>query len=97
MLKDYVLNLFSAIVSMGHIPNRWKTARTVMLAKPGKDDYTQPGSYRPIALLNTIAKTFKKTLAMYMSRITEAKYVLHAGHYGARPDRSSQEALIHLV
>lgn len=68
-----------------------------MLAKPGKGDYTQPGSYRPIALINTIAKVFEKTLAAYMSQITEAHGVLHAGHYGARPGRSSQEALIHLI
>lgn len=68
-----------------------------MLGKPGKDDYTQPGSYRPIALINTLAKVFEKTIASYMSQLAEGESVLHEGHYGARSGRSSQEALIHLV
>lgn len=32
-----------------------------------------------------------------MSQIAENNQVLHPGHYGARPNRSSQEALIHLT
>lgn len=69
----------------------------MILAKPGKDDYTKPGSYRPIALINTIAKVFEKTIAAYMLQIAEGCGVLHPGHYGARPGRSSQEALVHLT
>lgn len=68
-----------------------------MLAKPGKDDYTQTGSYRPIVLLNTIANIYDKAFASYMSQIAESNLVLHASHYGARPNRSIQEALIHLA
>lgn len=97
ILSKHITMLFHAILQQGHIPSRWKISKTVMLAKPGKDDYTQPGSYRPIALLNTLAKLFEKALASYMSRIAEQHQVLHSGHYGARPNRSSQEALIHLV
>lgn len=63
VVKEHVKLLFSAVTSMGFIPQRWKVAKTVMLAKPGKDDYTQPGAYRPIALLNTLAKFYEKTLA----------------------------------
>lgn len=97
VVTDHVIALFSAITSMGFIPLRWKVARTAMLAKPGKDDYTQLGSYRPIALLNTLAKIYEKALASYMSQVAESNQILHAGHYGARPNRSSQEALVHLV
>lgn len=97
VVQDHVLNLFHAITSLGYIPPRWKRAKTTMLAKPGKSDYTHPGAYRPIALLNTLAKLYKKTLAKYMSDVAEQYHVLHQGHFGARPNRSSQEALIHLV
>lgn len=97
VLQRPITLLFQAILQQGHIPSRWKIAKTVLRAKPGKDDYTQPGAYRPIALLNTIAKIFEKTLTTYMSRIAESQHVLHPGHYGARPNRSSQEALIHLI
>lgn len=93
----HVVTLFEAIIKQGFIPPRWKVARTSMLAKPGKDDYTLPGSYRPIALLNTIGKLFEKTLTRYLSHTVESNTILNPGHYGGRPGRSSQNVLIHLV
>lgn len=45
VISGHVTLLFQAIATQGFIPPRWKIARTIMLAKPGKDDYTQPGSY----------------------------------------------------
>lgn len=96
-IKNHVFVLFNAITTLGYIPLRWKEAKTVMLAKPGKSDYTQPGAYRPIALLNTLSKVYEKSLARYMSQLAESLNILHPGHYGARPGRSSQEALIHFV
>lgn len=97
VIGEHFTSLFLAITARGYIPKRWKIAKTVMLAKPGKDDYTQPSAYIPIALLNTLAKIYEKTLTTYMSQVVESHNVLHQGHYGARPNRSSQEALIHLV
>lgn len=79
VVPDHILVLFTSITSMGYIPKRWKVTRTTMLAKPGKGDYTQPGSYRPIALLNTIAKIYEKALACYMSQVAEGNHVLHPG------------------
>lgn len=69
VVHKHIIELFQAITVQGFIPTRWKIARTIMLAKPGKSDYTQPGAYRPIALLNTIAKLYEKTLARYMSGV----------------------------
>lgn len=42
-------------------------------------------------------KIQEKILTTCMSHISESLHVLHQGHYGARPNVSSQEALIHLV
>lgn len=52
VVELHVTLLFRSLLTLGYIPKRWKTAKKVMLAKPGKDYYTQPGSYRPISLLN---------------------------------------------
>lgn len=97
VLGAQITHLFQGITTLGYIPPRWKLTKTVMLAKPGKEAYNQPGAYRPISLLNTLAKIYEKTLTTYMSHLAECKGVLHQGHYGARPNRSSQEALIHLT
>lgn len=96
-ISQHITALLKAIIKQGFIPPRWKTAKTTMLAKPGKDDYTLPRVYRPIALLNTIGKLFEKTLTKYLSYTSERNNVLHPSQYRARPGRSSQDALIHLV
>lgn len=75
--------LFESVISMCFILLRWKVACTAMLAKPGKDDYTQPSAYRPIALLNPLAKIYEKFIAGYMSSTAETQLVLHQGHYGS--------------
>ena len=36
---------------------------TVVLRKEGKADYSIPGSYRPIALENTLSKILEKVIA----------------------------------
>lgn len=97
VIQHHVTILFISVTQLGYIPSHWKQAKTLMLAKPGKSDYTQPGAYRPIALLNTLSKIYKQILTRFMSHLAESTPILHDGHYGARPGRSNQDALIHLV
>lgn len=96
-VKGHILHLYRSIARIGAFPKRWKQAKTFMLPKPGKADYTMPGSYRPIALLNTISKVFEKLMASHMSTPAKKHQLLNEGHYGGRPHRSSQDALVHLV
>jgi hypothetical protein len=48
--------IFRKSVELGYYPDRWKRARTIVLQKPGKPDYTVPSMYRAISLLNTLGK-----------------------------------------
>jgi len=48
---------------LGHHPKQFKEARTIILKKPNKSDYTDFKTYRPIALLNTIKKALKSIVA----------------------------------
>lgn len=77
MVKTHVVFLFKMITINGTIPRLWKTAKTVMLPKPGKSDYTSPASYRPIALLNTLSKIYKKLLTQVLSQQVESNHLLH--------------------
>lgn len=97
MVKTHI-NFLSKMVTMhGIIPSKWKSARTVLLPKPGKSDYTSPSSYRTIALLNTLSKTYEKLLTQILSQQVETNKILHRGHYGGRPNRLRQEATVHPV
>ncbi|KAG0144811.1 hypothetical protein CROQUDRAFT_8517, partial [Cronartium quercuum f. sp. fusiforme G11] len=59
VVKRHVLALFQAISIHGLILCDWKKAKTVMIPKPGKPDYTAPSAYWPIALLNTLSKIYE--------------------------------------
>lgn len=96
-VKSHVKFLFQCITITGIIPQAWKQAVTVMIPKPGKPDYTQASAYRPIALLITLSKVYEKLVTTHLSGYAEKLGLLHGGHYGGRPNRSSQEALVHLV
>ena len=50
--------------------------------KPGKGDYTQPKSYRPIALLNTIGKILDAIIARRISFAVEMHGLLPGEHMG---------------
>jgi len=49
---------------------------TVILRKEGKVDYLIPGSYRPIALENTLSKILEKVIADYIVDTVEEHALL---------------------
>jgi ribonuclease HI len=63
------------------------------LRKPGKDDYTAPKSYRPIALMNTTGKIMDAVIARRLSYLAETHHVLPLTHMGGRKMRSTEHAL----
>jgi len=52
----------------GIIPKSLKESITVVLCKEKKKDYSLLGSYRPIALKNTLIKVLKKHVANIISK-----------------------------
>lgn len=58
------------------------------MQKPYKDNYTLVKVYRPIALLDTIGKTFESILAKKISAITEIYHLLPNTHFGERGNTS---------
>ena len=60
----------------GEIPERLKESTTIALRKGGNRDYSLPGSYRPIALENTIAKIAEKAIANRLSKAAEERKLL---------------------
>lgn len=55
--------LLNLCVTSGSYPRSWKQAN---LKKPGKPDYTNANTYRPIALLSCLIKVLEATLASTM-------------------------------
>jgi len=97
VLAPPLSNIFTACLRLGYHPTRWRSSITVVLRKPQKPDYTQPKAYRPIALLNTMAKLLEAIVARRMSELAEERKLLPETQMGARPGRSTLSALESLV
>jgi len=67
---------------------------TIVLPKPAKPDYTKAKAYRPIALENTMGKILESIVAELISYLTETYELLPKQHYGGRPGRTAEDAML---
>ena len=68
-----------------------------MLRKPGKADYTAPGAYCPIALLDTIGKVPSSCIAEDLVKMAEKHQLIPKNHYGCRPGHITTDALHYVI
>ena len=93
MASELLTQIFQACLDQGIHPTQWKEATTIILRKPGKDDYTDPSAYRPIALLNTLGKALESIMARRLRFLSEKHALLPDTQIGARGKRSTDTAL----
>ena len=95
------INILVSIIStswrLGYFPSRYKQARTIVIRKPNKGDYSQAKAWRHIALLATIGKLIEKVTANKIKEVTEQFSLLPAEQMGFRSNRSTETALDLLV
>ncbi|KAJ8147384.1 hypothetical protein LV165_008823 [Aspergillus fumigatus] len=96
-LQSAITHIFRKSVELGYYPKRWKQARIVVLRKPGKPDYTVPGAYRPISLLNTLGKILEAVMARRLLFWAETYKLLPETQFGGRPGRNTEQALLVLA
>jgi ribonuclease HI len=96
-LQTAITHIFAKSVELAYYPKRWKQARIVVLRKPGKPDYTVPGAYRPISLLNTLGKVLEAVMARRLSFWAETYKLLPETQFGGRPGRNTEQALLVLA
>ncbi|KAJ6207002.1 reverse transcriptase (RNA-dependent DNA polymerase)-domain-containing protein [Bipolaris maydis] len=84
--------IFQACLNLRLHPTSFKDCITVLIQKPGKDP-SLPKSYRPIALLNSLAKLLERIIADRFKRLVlEVEGMLPFTQFGA-PGRSTTLAL----
>lgn len=92
-----ITKIFEASLRLGHHPRKWKIASIFVLRKPGKADYSEPGAYRPISLLNTLGKLLDSVIARRLSYYVENYRLLPETQFGGRPGRTTEQALLILT
>ncbi|MBW0574102.1 hypothetical protein O181_113817 [Austropuccinia psidii MF-1] len=74
--------IFNTCLMQGHYPTPWETYQKAIIQKANNEDYSNPSSYQPIALLSTLGKLFKKIINNCLSFLSTTKEILHPGHMG---------------
>jgi dGTP triphosphohydrolase len=65
-----------AYFTISYYPRLRRAMIMYILYKEGKADYLLPGSYRPIALENTLSKILKRVVVDYIADIAEEHALL---------------------
>jgi len=93
-VKHHILHLFQASLNKGELPSQWRNAQIIPLKKPGKGNYTKAKAWRPISLLPTLDKALEAVVADRLSYVVETHALLPTNHFGARKQRSTEQALM---
>jgi len=92
-IASLLAQAISNCLASGSIPSRFKESTTIVLRKDQKPDYSLPGSYRPIALENTLAKLIERIVAQRIADAAEKHAILPWNQMGARKQRSTISAI----
>lgn len=96
-LSPVLANLFNYCLKSSFYPPQWKQAITAIIRKHGKSDYSEPGAYRPIALLSCMSRVFESILTRRLAYWAETNKVIAEGHTGGRRQHSTDDAFVMLT
>lgn len=81
-------NIINTSFKIAYVPQLWKVAEVIMIAKPGKPPH-EVTSYRPISLLPVMAKLFEKLLLKRLKPVIERKQLIPDHQFGFRNQHST--------
>ncbi|UYV77948.1 hypothetical protein LAZ67_15003004 [Cordylochernes scorpioides] len=82
---------------MSYFPNEWKKAEVLVIPKPGKADYGEYKSYRPLCLNSNISKIFEKIINNKIIKHYEENKMFSNRQHGFTKSRSTITALTDIV
>ncbi|XP_011884010.1 PREDICTED: uncharacterized protein LOC105571145, partial [Vollenhovia emeryi] len=95
-LSGRLEGLYTRCLAEGVFPGPWKKARLVLLPKEGKPP-DEPGSFRPICLLDEAGKLLERVVASrLMGAIENTGPGLSERQFGFREGRSTVDAIVHV-
>src|SRR6266571_3883548 len=76
LIVPWLTDIAKVYFTIGYYLRLKRAITTVILYKEGKADYLLSGSYRPIALKNTLSKILERIIAEYIVNIAEEHTLL---------------------
>ena len=94
---ERLTELYKASYLLGYIPTSWRESRVIFIPKPGKDNYSDPRSYRPISLMTILIKAFEKLMLMRWQATFLKTNPLSINQHGFCKGKSTDSALSNVV
>ena len=89
---NLIISLYNAIIASKYWPMLFKKSKMVFAPKPGKS-LTDPLNYRPISLLEILAKILERIINNRLLFYLEYNNILPPNQFGFRPGRSTQHSI----
>lgn len=86
--------LFNKCWREGRLPKRWRTAKTILIPKPGKTPSIE--NLRPISLTSCVGKALEHVLINRWEKYLEDNDLFPESMIGFRSKLSTQDAMIQL-
>ena len=90
-LKEAIRMLFVIMWLVGRTPDAWEVSRTILLYKKGHPQHLQ--NWRPIALANTLYKTWTSMVTHVLSTYGEKEGIIGSAQEGFRQYRDTSRQL----
>jgi hypothetical protein len=92
----FIAKIFNSPLALNYFPALWKVAKIIMLPNPGKD-HSSPLNYRPISLLNLLAKLFEKIILKRLNFQLRELKIIRDDQYGFKRGNFTTHALLRNV
>ena len=97
IIESKLQRIYEICIKTGNTPASWLETKVVFIPKPGKTDYTDPKSFRPISLSSFMLKGLERLIFWHINNTTLKKNPLHRNLYSYREGMSTEDALHNLV
>ena len=92
-----ITNLYKVCIELGYTPARWRKTNVILLAKPGKEDYSKVGSFRPITLSCFLFKTLERLILWELEETSLRIKPLSKNQHAFKKGASTETALSSLT
>lgn len=97
IVRPNLMQIFRYSLMRGYIPHSWQQSKVVFIPKPGKNDYTNAKSFRPISLTSFVSKTMEKLIDRYIRETSLKRYPIHANQHAYQQNKGTLSAIHALV
>ena len=91
-----IKSIINAILSTQYWPTFFKTSLMIFIPKPGKD-HTNPLNFRPISLIEILAKILEKIITKRLLFYLEYNNLIPESQFGFRAGRSTNHSLYFII